>query len=148
MHWFCFFSSVFHRFCCQSISEENQTFNVFIGSCVKCVWFCEYIYPVCSLYSPDQSDSSPHVNVSVQSSGVRQLVFGGRNTQDGLQVARLPENPPLWSESVSAQRPELSRTERGDTWALLGEVVQTEETLIFFTARWHLKLQTEKRVRG
>lgn len=66
-----------------------------------------YKYPVCSLHSPDQRGSSPHVNVSVQSSRVRQLVFGRRDTQDGLQVARLPKNPSLGGQSVSTQSPEL-----------------------------------------
>lgn len=62
---------------------------------------------MCSLYSPDQTDSSPHVDITVQSSRVRQLVFGCRDTQDGLQVTRLPKDPSLWSQSVPAQRPEL-----------------------------------------
>lgn len=68
-----------------------------------------FSYPVCGLDSPGQSDSSPHVHISVQSSRVRQLVFGCRNTQDGLQVARLPKHPSLRSQSVPTESPELQK---------------------------------------
>lgn len=62
---------------------------------------------MCSLDGPDKSDSFPHVNISVQSARVRQLFFGSRNTKDGLQVPRLPEDPSLWSQGVPTQCPEL-----------------------------------------
>lgn len=55
----------------------------------------------------DQVESLPDVNVSVKRPGVRDVIFSRSHTQDGLQVARLPENPPLWRESVTAQGPEL-----------------------------------------
>lgn len=56
---------------------------------------------------PDQGDASPHVDVSVQSSRVGQLVLGGRDTQDGLKVSRLPEDASLWGQRVPTQSPEL-----------------------------------------
>lgn len=74
-----------------------------------CVCVC--VYPVCSLYGPHQRESSPHVNVPVQSAGVRELVFGRRDAQDGLQVARFPKNPSLRSQSVATQSPKLRTQE-------------------------------------
>lgn len=62
---------------------------------------------MCSLDRPDQSDSSPHVHVSVQCTRVRHLVFGGGDAQDGLQVTRLPKDPSLRSQSIPTQSPEL-----------------------------------------
>lgn len=62
---------------------------------------------MCSLDRPDQSDSSPHVHVSIQRARVRHLIFGGGDAQDGLQVTCLPKDPSLWSQSIPAQCPEL-----------------------------------------
>lgn len=61
---------------------------------------------------PDQGDPSPHVHVSVQSSRVGHLVFGGRDTQDGLKVSRLPEDASLWGQRVPTQSPELQTGRR------------------------------------
>lgn len=69
---------------------------------------------MCGLDCACQVEELPHVNVAVERSGVREVVFGGRHTQDGLQVARLPKDPPLWSESVSTQGPELPTETEGD----------------------------------
>lgn len=66
------------------------------------------------LNRPYQIETLPHVNVPVERPRVRDVIFSRRDTQDGLQVAGLPEDPSLWSESVSTQGPELRR-ERRDT---------------------------------
>ena len=74
-----------------------------------------------SLNCPYQIETPPHVNVSVERARVRDVIFSRRDTQDGLQVAGLPEDPSLWSESVPTQRPELRRERRdtGTVWCFL-----------------------------
>lgn len=66
-------------------------------------------HPVSSLNSSDQVESPPHVDVAVERSGVGDVIFRRRHTQDGLQVARLAEDPPLRRQSVPTERPELRR---------------------------------------
>lgn len=66
-----------------------------------------------SLNGSYQVESLPNINVPVERPGVCGVIFGRCNTQDGLQVARLPENPPLWSESVTTHGPELQKERAG-----------------------------------
>lgn len=56
-----------------------------------------------------QVEPLPNVNVPVEGPRVCDVIFSRRHAQDGLQVSRLTENPPLWSEGISTQRPELQR---------------------------------------
>lgn len=62
-----------------------------------------------SLNVPDQVDTPPDVNVSIQSSRICQLVFRRGNTEDRLQVARLPKDPSLGGQSISTKGPELGQ---------------------------------------
>lgn len=73
---------------------------------------CE-THPMSGLNRSDQVQSFPDVNVPVEGPRVCDVIFSWCYTKNGLQVTRLPKNAPLWSESVSTQRPELQR-ERGD----------------------------------
>lgn len=56
---------------------------------------------------PLQRQAFPHVDVSVERAGVRDVIFSRRHTQDGLQVARLPKDPALRRQRVATERPEL-----------------------------------------
>ena len=71
------------------------------------MYMCVYSYPVSSLDGARQVEALPDVHVSVQRPGECQLFLGRGQTQDGLQVPRLTEHPPLRSQSVPTQRPEL-----------------------------------------
>lgn len=71
-------------------------------------------HPVGRLDRPHQAEAFPHVNVSVERPGVRDVVFSRRHTQDGLQVARLPEDPSLGTQGVPAEGPELQGKPGGD----------------------------------
>lgn len=64
------------------------------------------------LNRPQQVESLPDVNVAVERPRVSEVIFGRHHAEDGLQVAYLPENPPLGSESVATQRPELQTATR------------------------------------
>ena len=68
---------------------------------------CVYRYPVCSLDSARQVEALPHVHISIQRTREGELLLGRGQTQDGLQVSRLPEHPPLGRQSVPTQGPEL-----------------------------------------
>lgn len=88
---------------------------------------------MCSLDRPDQSDSSPHVHVSVQCTRVRHLVFGGGDAQDGLQVTRLPKDPSLRSQSIPTQSPELQAHTR-----TLFEPISIQEPAVSSRSRTNL----------
>lgn len=64
-------------------------------------------HPMSSLHCPYQVDPFPHVDVAVQGTWIRDLVFRTGEAEDGLEVAGFPKNATFRCERVSTQAPKL-----------------------------------------
>lgn len=54
-----------------------------------------------SLHRPHQADPLPHIDVPVQGTGIRDLILGTGETEDGLEVPRFAENTAFWRQRVA-----------------------------------------------
>lgn len=60
-----------------------------------------------SLYCPDEVDSLPHINISVQRTRIRHLVPRTGQAQDSLEITSLAKDTTFWCQGIATQAPEL-----------------------------------------